>query len=442
MKRIGLYCIAFSVLVSVMIARAPSGAEAQEQRGAIIDRVVAVVEDRSVLQSEIDLEVRRFMLQSQRTVLPEDEEKKIRREVLDGLISDHLLAIHADKEGITVTDDEVDATIERLIEDNMRALGGEDAFKRQLEKEGMTLKELRALYRERVKSKMLIERLMYSKVMGDVIVTEAEVSEYFRDHIDELPKRPQTVRLATILLMPKPSEAARAEPLRKIREAETKVRAGEDFAGLAKEYSEGPSAQYGGSLGYIELADFADHPTFVDAVRGLTVGEVSEPVLTGFGYHLIKLEDVSGDKILIRHILMKVESGEDDVEDTAALADSIRAQLVAGADFAEMAERYSDAEKTKESGGFVGEVAIGDLPENVRDMLAGVGDGEIAPVVRDKDGFRIFKVLGRMPERTYTFEEAREELKKIIEQEKLQERFMEYIEGLKAIYYVEIKEGL
>ena len=69
-----------------------------------------------------------------------------------------------------------------------------------------------------------------------------------------------------------------------------------------------------------------------------------------------------------------------------------------------------------------------------------LGDGEIAPVVRDKDGFRIFKVLGRTSERTYTFDEAREELKNVIEQEKLQVHFMEYIEGLKEIYYVEIKE--
>lgn len=441
MKKIVLLVIAVSILSVAAMVPSHRSASAQEQRDVIVDRVVAVVEDRSVLKSEIDLEVKRYMLQQQRTFLQEDEEKKIRKEVLDALIANHLLAVHADKKGIEVNDDEVDSAVERMIDENKRTLGGDEAFELQLEREGMTLQKLRTLYRERIRSKILVERL-FREVLWEVTVTESEVTEYFREHFDELPMRPPTVSLATILFLPKASGRAMEEPLKLLREIEKRVRSGEDFAELAKEYSEGPSAPYGGSLGYIKFEDFANHPTFVNAVRGLTVGEVSGPVLTGFGYHLIKLEDVSGDRVLVRHILIKVESGEDDVASTATLADSIRALLVAGADFAEMAARYSGEQKAKANGGVVGDVAIGNLPEHIRDVLKDVGDGEIAPVVRDKEGFRIFKVLGRSPERPYTFEEAHDELKILIEHQKKQELFVEYVNGLKELYYVEVKEDL
>jgi peptidyl-prolyl cis-trans isomerase SurA len=411
------------------------------QEGEVVDRVIAVVEDRAVFESELELEYKNHLMQNQRTSLAEDERKQVRQDILESLIGDLLMTVHAEKEGVDVGDSEVEEAVERRINENKSALGGEEAFKRQLEREGMTLQQLRQLYREKFRARILIERLLYREVVSVVEIKEPEVKEYYREHVNELPKRPATVKLAHILLMPRASEPALQEARKRIDEIYALVKAGGDFAEHARTYSEGPSAGNGGSLGYVRLEDL-NNPAFESAVRNLTVGEVSEPVLTEFGWHIIKLEDVSGERVLVRHILVKVEVGEGDVTGTAELAERIRREILEGAEFGDMAARYSDDERTKDSGGEVGEIPLESLPEFFLEMLNGVEVGEISPVVRESKGFRIVKVLGRSPEREYTFDEARDELRRLIEQQKRQDRLKEYVDDLKDLYYVEVKETL
>ncbi len=422
-------------IAALLVLAAQSRAQ---ERGEIVDRVIAVVEDKAVLQSELELEYRNRIQQMQRTALTDSEDRELRAELLEALVSDLLLSVHAEKLGISVTDDEVFQEVERRLDEGRRMLGGDEAFERQLELEGLTVEQLRALWTEKIRTRMMSERLMYSEVMKDVSVTEAEVRTYYSQHLQEIPKRPATVSVSQILLLPSASGPVVEEARRRIEEIEDKLEAGGDFAELAREYSEGPSAKNGGSIGYVRLEDL-NAPQFEAAVRQLTVGETSGPVLTEFGYHLIRLEDVRGDEVLVRHILVQVKGGEEDWESTERLADSIRTQLIEGADFAEMAERYSSDYKTKDSGGYVGEVVLANLPEHFRNAVRDVEIGGIAPVIREERGFRIVEVTGRTPEREYTFDEAREELKGLLERQKMQERMNDYIEGLKQKYYVEIK---
>jgi len=428
----GIYALPIAALF--MLA-APSRAA---DRGEIVDRVIAVVEDKAVLQSELDIEYRNRLQQMQRTALTDAEDRQLKKELLDALVSDLLLSVHAEKIGISVGDNEVFEEVEKRIEEGKRMLGGEEAFAEQLELEGLSVEQLRSLWTEKIRTRILSERLMYSEVMKDVSVTEADVKAYYEENLQTLPKRPATVSVSQILLLPSASGPVVEEARERIEEIEKKLEAGGDFAELAKEFSEGPSARNGGSIGYVRLEDL-NAPQFEAAVRRLTVGETSGPVLTEFGYHLIKLEDVRGEEVLVRHILITVEGREEDWEATERLADSIRARLVEGADFAEMAKRHSSDYKTRESGGFVGEVVLGNLPEQFREAVRDVEAGGIAPVIREQRGFRIVKVMGRSPEREYTFEESREELKGLIERQKMQERMNDYIAGLKEKYYVEIK---
>ncbi|HER44063.1 MAG TPA: hypothetical protein ENO08_06350, partial [Candidatus Eisenbacteria bacterium] len=369
----GIYALPIAALF--MLA-APSRAA---DRGEIVDRVIAVVEDKAVLQSELDIEYRNRLQQMQRTALTDAEDRQLKKELLDALVSDLLLSVHAEKIGISVGDNEVFEEVEKRIEEGKRMLGGEEAFAEQLELEGLSVEQLRSLWTEKIRTRILSERLMYSEVMKDVSVTEADVKAYYEENLQTLPKRPATVSVSQILLLPSASGPVVEEARERIEEIEKKLEAGGDFAELAKEFSEGPSARNGGSIGYVRLEDL-NAPQFEAAVRRLTVGETSGPVLTEFGYHLIKLEDVRGEEVLVRHILITVEGREEDWEATERLADSIRARLVEGADFAEMAKRHSSDYKTRESGGFVGEVVLGNLPEQFREAVRDVEAGGIAPV--------------------------------------------------------------
>lgn len=426
------------IVLAIILALARAAPVTAADKGEIVDRVIAVVEDKAVLQSELEMEYRNRLMQMQRTALTDEEDRQLREELLDALVSDLLFSVHAEKVGITVTDEEIFEEVERRLDEGKRMLGGEEAFAKQLEREGLTVEQLRSLWNDKVKTRMLSERLMYSEVMKDVSVTEAEVRAYYGEHLQEIPKRPATVSVSQILLLPSASGPVVDEARGKIEEIEKKLLAGADFSDLAVEFSEGPSAKNGGSIGYVRLEDL-NAPQFEAAVRELTVGETSGPVLTEFGYHLIKLEDVRGEEVLVRHILITVEGREEDWEATARLADSIRTRLVEGEDFAGMAERYSSDHKTKESGGFVGEVVLANLPEHFREAVKDIEIGGVAPVVREERGFRIVKVMDRTQEREYTFEEAREELKGLIERQKLQGKMTDYLDSLKEKYYVEIK---
>jgi len=403
-----------------------------------IDKVVATVEDRAIMRSDVDNEVKRFLLQTQRASLPADEEKSVRQEILNGLVADALMSIQAERDNIKVDDKEVDAAVERTIEENRTALGGDDGFNAQLAAENLTIDGLRAIYRDKIRNRMLIERLMYQKVTGDTKVTEPEVRDYYKTHLSELPQRPPTVSIAHILIVPKSSEAVLAKALEKITMVERKVREGGDFAALAKEYSDCPSAKFGGSLGLIKLDDL-NNPSFEEAARKLTVGQVSPPVLTEFGYHLIKLEEVEGDKVSLRHILVRAEATSQDIENAAKLAERVRSEILAGADFAAEAAQYSDDGGTKNSGGVIGETPVENLPEQFSETIKGVAAGEVAPVMKDAKGFRVVKILSWNEGRPYAYDEAKDQLRRVLEQQKVQERLGAYVENLKKDYSVEIK---
>ena len=422
-----------ALLLAAAVAR---GAAAQEEQdGEIIDRVVAVVEDRALLQSELEMEYRRLLMQMQKESLPEEEEKAQKREILDALIGNLLMTVHAEKIGVEVTDEQIDSQVERALEQNMRAMGGEEAFQRELERSGMTLRQLKDSWRESVRAMRLVEELRYREVYADIKVTEDEIREYYRDNLDELPKRPPTVSLAQILITMKANEEAKKAGVDKRTKNKKMIDDAPHFAETATEYSEGPSAKYGGSLGYMKLEDFGN-PAFEEAVKKLLVGEVSDPVLTEHGYHIIKLEEVSGDQVKLRHILVRREI---DREATRAVAAGIRERILAGADFGEMARLYSEDPETSGSGGQVGEIPVTNLPDFFQKAISGVDDGEIAPLIEDSKGFRIIKVLGRNEGRPYTLEEARSGIKELIEREKAVEKSEEYIADLRKMYHVDVK---
>jgi peptidyl-prolyl cis-trans isomerase SurA len=408
------------------------------QAAGVVDRVVATVEDRAVMQSDVDAEYARYIAQTQRGSVPADEEKSIKHEVLNMIIANDLLEIEAEKENIKVDDREVDAALDRLIERNKTVLGGDDAFQRQLAASGLTLETFRAKYRDLVRSGLLVENLRNQKIAPTVHISDAEVLAYYKAHLDEFPKRPPTVSLAHILIVPKPSEAVLAKAREKIEMVEQKLKAGGDFAELAKGYSDCPSAKFGGSLGTVDLDDL-NNPPFAEAARKTPIGQVSPPVLTEFGYHLIKIEAVEGDQVTLRHILAAAQATPEDVAAAQKLAERVRSEIVAGADFAKEAATYSDDYLTKDAGGVIGEKAFDGLSDDVKSAIKGLPAGGISPVVKETRGLGIFKVLSWNEARSYSYDEAKAELTRILEQQKMEELTNAYVEELKKSYSVIIR---
>ncbi len=290
---------------------------------------------------------------------------------------------------------------------------------------------------------MLVERVLAGQIDRSAIeITDEELLAAYEEKKALLPPRPAVVHLATIFIGLDSSTSARIAARDVIDGLNRRILAGEDFAELAKEYSEDPSAETGGSLGKLKLSDLSNR-AFADAAAELGVGEVSEPVLTPYGFHLIKVtgKDAITEEVELSHILIRIKAGDEDVDDVFKAANDVHAELVAGAPFDSTAIKYSTDTNTASQGGDLGWLKAEDLPEFFQDVLRGMTDGEISPVLREPSGFRIVKLIEREASRPYEFEEVRDELRQLLEQEKMTSMYDVYLEELKTEFYVEVRDN-
>jgi len=435
-----LIIFAAVLAASVLILAGSAGAARNDRE--VIDRVIAVVEDNAVLQSEYEMELKRILMQmGGEEGVSDSMINQVKGEVLDGLVADMLMAVHAERTGVEVQQTVIEEEVEKTIQRNISQMGGRNAFKDELERYGLTEEQIRRQWEEKIRARHLMQQLAYSEIWDGVEVSEEELREYYRQKKDEFPKRPPTVTLAQILICPEASGEGKAAALEKITAVEEELKSGVSFEELARKYSEGPSADAGGDIGMVNLEDL-NNQAFEDAVKTLEPGEISGPVLTNFGYHLIKLEEKRGDQYHVRHILVRVSEDTGQLEQARSKAREIVERAKAGEDFGRLAKEYSCDEESAARGGLLGEIPVSRLPENFREAVKGVEPGGFAPLVRDSKGIRIIRVLEYKTEGEYTFEEAREELKRILTQEKVQQRYSEYVDELRDKYYVEIKEDI
>ena len=136
---------------------------------------------------------------------------------------------------------------------------------------------------------------------------------------------------------------------------------------------------------------------------------------------------------------MRAEPKPEDVETTRTLAERVREELAGGADFAKAAARYSGDYATKDKGGVFGAVEIKNLPEQFKEAIKGVPAGGLAPVMKEERGFRIVKVLGWNEAGTYTYDEAKSQVRRLLVEQKVMEKMNAYVEELKKSYSVAIK---
>ena len=261
----------------------------------IIDRIIAVVEDEAIFKSDVEQTIRQYLLQQGRTNVSPGEQQELFQRFLKELIDNKLVIAQAGRMDLSIPFSEVEEQVNEAIAQNTRALGGEDAFARQLEREGFTVESLKALYREQIRSRMLVQRVLEMEVrQAAQEISDAELREYYREKEAQLPKRPAVVHLRTIFVGFDSSDRAKQNALAKIEDLHRRLTGGEPFDELAKAHSEDPSAALGGDLGFVSPSDLAD-PVFAATAAGLEVGEISQPVLTAYGYHVIQVTEKSPD---------------------------------------------------------------------------------------------------------------------------------------------------
>lgn len=225
--------------------------------------------------------------------------------------------------------------------------------------------------------------------------------------------------------------------------ARTAILKGKAFADVAKAVSDDPSGVRGGDLGTFMRGAMVRE--FEDVAFNLKPMDLSQPVRSRFGWHVIQVlehleqTDSTEERVHARHILIQTRINPADEERTRKRALMVRDSLLHGADFAESAKRFSMDTATKDSGGYMGEIPVPGLPPSFQEPLAGLGVGEVSVPLKGDVGYYIFKLLGRVPEREYRFDEVKEELRRIVLDQKLRDAYDRWLDRIRKNVNIEIK---
>jgi peptidyl-prolyl cis-trans isomerase SurA len=277
---------------------------------------------------------------------------------------------------------------------------------------------------------------------SQVSVTSDQVREFYETQRDSIPpellQMPARVRLADILIIPKNEAQIRAARA-KMDSILQRLERGDDFAQVATEMSEWPTARNGGSLGKFRYGDF-ESDAFDEAVSKLQPGEVGDVIETRFGLMIIKLESRDGDVMSARHIVVKTEPDEGAQVEALEHALDLRRRILAGESFEELARQYSDDPLTRDKGGVVEQAwAIQDLRPEFQAAVDSLGVGDISRVLPTPNGFYILKVLERTASRDVTFEDIQEPLRRYLEQREMESLFRDYVTELREKFHVDVK---
>jgi len=252
-----------------------------------INKVVAVVNDEVITQQDVDQLLSVLYAQYSQEYKGDEllqKMEEVKKDILNQIIEDKLVLSRAKELGIKVTDAEIDERLDYI----KKGFPTEKEFYKTLETQGITIANLKDRYTDQIMMKKLVDYEVKSKIS----VLPSETSSYYEKHGDQFIKKAQ-YRVKNILIKAKDEagfELARIE----MDNVYNKLKQGEDFDALAKQYSQGPNADKGGDMGYIEKDQMLE--VLDKAIFKLKTGEFSEPVKSEIGYHIFKVEDIKYGK--------------------------------------------------------------------------------------------------------------------------------------------------
>jgi peptidyl-prolyl cis-trans isomerase SurA len=331
------------VITAILFSLQLSAQEgAGDGSGKVIDKIIAVVGDNVILKSDLESQI--VSLRANGVLIDDDA----RCNMLEELLFQKLLIHRAVIDSVTVSDAEVESEIDRRMNYFIAQIGSEKKLEQYYKKSMLEIKEE---FRTIVKDQMVSQR-MQGTITSGVQVTPKEVKTYFNTLAkDSIPTIESEVEYAQILINAKESTAEKEAAREKINGFRERIINGEAFSTLAILYSEDEgSAKNGGELGFMGRAELV--PEFSLAAFRLKNKAVSEIVETEFGFHIIELIERRGQKVNVRHILVKIKIGDEQIEKSKVLADSVYNILQTDTfTFEELAEKYSDDKQTNKNGG-------------------------------------------------------------------------------------------
>jgi peptidyl-prolyl cis-trans isomerase SurA len=432
---------AFSRGCLILIASlAASAAFAQTREasssGELLDRVAATVNEGVVLTSELDeqMSIITERLRAQKLDLP--PQNVLRQQVLDRLVLQELQMQRANRAGIKVSDETLNNALKDVARQNQITLAQlPDALAQQ----GIDY----AGYRDGIRKELAMQILRQRDVIARINVSPREI-EQFIERQKRMPTDGNQYDVSHILIAV--PQAATPEQLdeaqKKADEVYTRAPGGEDFGRLAVAFSNSQTALEGGRLGPRKGSEL---PTFLaEVIAGMKAGDITKPMRTPSGYHIIKLNEIKGDtqvlenQVHARHILIKPNELQDDATVQQKLS-GIRERIVnKGENFAAVASVVSEDPGSAAEGGDLGWAGPGTFVPEFEKTLAQLQPDEISQPFRTQFGWHIIQLLGRR-QFDVTDDQRRQHAFTQIRESKADEETELWLRRLRDEAYVEYK---
>ena len=414
---------------------------------SVADRIVAVVGNKAILQSQVDERLFQDFPQGKGLPRSPDSLKLLRRDLAEVLVNEELMVQEAQRDTtIKVLDDDVTKSVDENIKATRARFATEEAYRRDLRITGFeTPDEYRSWLTEQQRRRLLINKLMSKLRSGGklkpVAPTEREIRDYFDKFKASFPPRPEVISFRQIIVAPPPKPAAKAHALALADSILAELRKGADFAAAARRFTmDVATRETGGEIGWVRRGQGLDLH-FEDVAFSLRPGVVSDPVETPFGYHLIQVERSQPAEVQVRHILIMPAVDSADADSARRVAERVHELAAKGASFDSLQRIWHDKGEERE----VVSYPADSLPATYREALAGLGEGKIAPVFRLeaaadplRSKYAVLLVTARVPAGEARYEDVKERIREGLSDQLTQQR---YIERLRRATLVELRPG-
>lgn len=401
-----------------------------------LDSIVAVVNDGVITHNQLDAKIREIRRQMSTSNQPEPPADILRQQVLEHMILNTIQLQLARQGGIRIDDSTLNDALADIASQNHMTLEQFSAHVRQSGEDW-------ASFREQVRDEITLSQLRQMEVARRVHVSEREIDQFLQSTSGKK-LFSYDLHLAHILVQI-PDKADKAE----IAAAETRAnevvaqaRAGADFSQLAARYSNAENALKGGDLGWQPATDL---PTlFTQTCETMAPGDVSAPLRTGNGFHIIKLLERRGNsgthlvkQYQTRHILIQSDTLHTP-EQAKALAEKLRAEAAAGASFADLARQYSADPGSASRGGELGWVTPGDMVPSFDQMMRNTPVGQLSPVFQTKFGYHFLQVEA-VRDADLSLEYQRDQAADALQRRYYDEQLQLWLRKIRAEAYVDIR---
>ncbi|TIH11091.1 molecular chaperone SurA [Pseudomonas leptonychotis] len=357
-----------------------------------LNRVVAIVDNDVVMQSQLDARLREVQqtIAQRGAALP--PEHVLSQQVLERLIIENIQLQIGDRSGIRITDEELNQAIGTIAQRNGMSI---EQFRAALAKDGLSYTDAR----DQVRREMIISRVRQRRVAERIQVTDQEVQNFLASDMGKM-QLSEEFRLANILIPV--TEGASSQDIqaadRQARELYQQLQQGADFAQLAIARSASETALEGGEMGWRKAGQLP--PPFDAMLSAMSVGQVTEPMRTPGGFIMIKLLEKRGgdsqvrDEVNVRHILIKPSEIRSEAE-TKRLVERLYQRILSGEDFSELAKSFSEDPGSALNGGTLSWIDPNILVPEFREVMNSTPAGELSKPFKSPYGWHVLEVMGR-----------------------------------------------